>query len=125
MLDIFTDLLPHVGKAILHQRNRPNDEEHNNGDRRGQAILNTAAAAFKGKLIHIAKQYVRVTCLGGGADNWRTSLDEQIDQVEVVEVEYKGSDEERSNGNQKQGQRNAAESCPARSSIDHCCLVNV
>src|SRR5215213_6650763 len=109
MLDIFTDLLPHVGKAILHQRNRPNDEENNNGDRGGQAILNTAAAAFKGKLIHIAKQYIRVTCLGGGTDNWRTSLDEQIDQVEVVEVEYKGSDEERTKSRGSVMRRNRAQ----------------
>src|SRR5215207_6000834 len=125
MLDIFTHLLPHVGKTVLHQGNRPNVEEYDNGNRRCQPVLHTATAAFKGELIDVAKQYIRVTRLCGGTNNWRTSLNEQIDQVKVIKVIDIGRDQKRSNGDQKQWQCNAAESCPTGGPIDHRGFVNV
>src|ERR1044071_10397985 len=125
MLDIFTYLLPHIGKTILKQGNRSDNQEHDDGDGGSQAILNAAPTAFERQLIDITDQDIRMTCLGGRTDNWRTALDKQIDQVEIIEVEHKGSDQQWANRHQKQGQGNAPEGSPAGGSVDHGGFIDI
>ncbi len=115
-LDIFTDLLPHAGIAELEEGDGADDKEDDDRDGCGKTVVH-AAAAGEGQVIHIADQDVGMPGRSGCSGHGRATCVEQIDQIEVVEVEGERGDQQRSDGDQQQGQGDIPELLPGVGAI--------
>ncbi|OMP13838.1 hypothetical protein COLO4_00847, partial [Corchorus olitorius] len=92
----------------VHYRQRANQQEDQGGNRCRQTKVLTAAA-FKGDAIGVAHKQVGIAGWRGGTETIRATVGQQLNQHEVVKVEGKAGNHQRSQRFDEQRQRNFKE----------------